>query len=241
MHTQDRFVVALIVLALAALLGESWWMGSYKKTPPTFTTLASVEPTIFANGFDPTAPVGCPSTIAPDGVQRLRVLNSPVGYGAQQVTRANVSLTEWVNVYGYNNAQPGPPAPWPGVDGSAPTLKNFKTTSWAGLHFRTPDAPEHGFASNFKVPTAIGSPPITVAISTACGDFAQYLPSPACVAPNQPSGDQSILYYYFGAPTPTACALKPGTDYYLNLMFTDPSNHARCYGGGNNCPFALWR
>lgn len=238
-----KLVFVVTVLVVAIILGASLAANS---APLKFKHVSGGASTViadglFANGFDPPMPIGCPSTIAPDGVQRMRVLSSSVAYTAQQIVRGNVSLTEWDNVYGYNGNDPGPPHPWPGVAGSSPTLKTFKTTSWAALHFRTPAVPEHGFASNFKVPTAIGSPPITVAISRACGDFGQYVPNAACVAANQPSGDQSILYYYFGAPTLTACALQPGADYWLNMMFTDPSNHARCYGGGATCPLALWR
>lgn len=192
---------------------------------------------IFSDGFDATAPIGCTTTINPDGVIRTRLATSAVGYGAQQITRPHIILTEWDNVYGYNGLEIGQPVPWPGVTGSAPTFQSFRMDSYIALHFATPFAPEPGFASTFKIPTAIGSPPVTIAISRACGDFSQWLPSPRCVA-TSPANDQPILYYHFGQG---ACELQPATDYYLNIMYPDTLDRTRCTSLGLSCHLAAWR
>jgi hypothetical protein len=208
------------------------------------TTLlaASPSPTIFANGFDSPLPVGCPASIIVDGTVRPRLLTSPVGYGALLVTRPAVQLTEYVNVYGYNNAQPGPPAAWPGVTGSAPTFVNARSDSWIALHFRTPDAPAFGMAGTYVIPTAIGSPPITASISLACGDFSRYLTAPGCVG-TMPASDQPFLYWHFAAPGAAACPLQPSTDYYMNIIYRDPADRARCTPThtGVACRMPVWR
>ncbi len=202
-------------------------------------TLSQLSPSIFADGFDPPLPIGCPSSfIATDGVKRSRLLTSAVGYGAMQVTRPAVDLLEWDRVYGYNNATPGPPHAWPGVTGSAPTVKAFRMDSYVALHFKAPANPEAGLAGSFSIPTGVGSPPVTLAISRACADFAHYLPAPGCVV-TSPQGDAPVLYWHFGAVG--ACALPPGTDLYFNWMYPNTTDRTRCTSASPTCRIAVWR
>lgn len=193
---------------------------------------------IFADGFDGFA---CNDTINPDGVLRYRIKNSDVGYTAQQLTRYRVQLDDYSATYSYNSAVPGPLLPWPGLTGSAPTIKSFKMNSYVGWRFITPTNPAPGFATTLKIPTGVGSPRVTMSVSKGCGDFYKYLPAPGCLVVG-PVPDSSVLYQYFAPPDSAACPLQPGTTYYLNAMYTDTTDRTRCtYSPGTTCRLAIWR
>jgi hypothetical protein len=109
--------------------------------------------------------------------------------------------------------------------------------SYVGLRFTTPAVPARGFATTLKIPTAIGSPRVTMAISRACGDFAKYLPAPGCLVVG-PVPDSSVLYQHF---SPGACELQPATTYYLNAMYTDTTDRTRCTSTAPTCQLGVWR
>jgi hypothetical protein len=183
----------------------------------------------------------CASTIvAPDGLERTRLLWSDIRYTAFQYLRANVHVTEWDNVWGYNSNAPGPPLPWPGVTGSSPVLSNFGRWSYVALHFHTPPVPTPGLAARMVNSTLAGGPVLTAAISKQCGDFQQRLPTAGCIRRNVPHSDETISYFKFTADHPElVCNLLPDTDYYLNIMLSDPANATGCSGG--QCPIGPWR
>lgn len=229
----------LAMMGTAALILAAFIAG---RSPVThiagIASLPSVDQTLFADGFDG---FGCRSTINPDGVTRTRLTVSDVGYGAQQYTRTRVVLDDYAATYSYNSAAPGPQLPWPGLTGSAPTWKAFRMDSYIGLRFTTPATPQAGFATTVKIPTAVGSPRVTMAISLACGDFSKHLPAPGCLVVGPPP-DQPVLYQYFAPPGSGACPLKSGTTYYLNAMYTDTTDRTRCtMSSGAVCRLAIWR
>lgn len=197
---------------------------------------AQVAAPIFANGFDSPIPVGCPSTINPDGIVRTRLTVSNIAYGASMSTRAGVKLDEYGAVYSYNGSAPGPVLPFPGLTGSAPRFMAFRKTSYIGLRFTVPQAMDPRSAGRWMAPTAYpGSLPITMSISRACGDFARYLPTPGCVVKGIPAADAQLVFWTFSHASPlTSCVLTPGV-YYLNIIQSDPSKNP-----GVQAP-AAWR
>ncbi|MBA8886140.1 hypothetical protein FHW12_000331 [Dokdonella fugitiva] len=194
---------------------------------------------LFSDGFDVNA-WACSDPIAPDGVPRTRLVLSDVDYSAQHwPVRYRVAMTEWDNVWGHNSATDAV-TPWPGVAGSAPTLRWFRRTSYVALHFRTPVDPFPGLASRFVAPSANAGPNLTMAISRGCGDFRLYLPTPGCLAENVPTADVPMVYWQFADTSPaTACNLQPDTDYFVNIMQTDPTSTLECTTV--LCPAAAWR
>jgi len=208
-----------------------------------FTTAvgATSSDTIYANGFE-LSPAPCLATINPDGTPRTRLLTSPVAYGAALITRPAVQLTEYGNVYSYNNAAPGPVLPFPGLTGSAPRFTNFKRNSYIALHFKVPSNMDPRSYGTWSAPSAWpGSLPITVSISRGCGDFSHFLSSPGCVAKNVPAADGPIITWTFSTASPnTSCVLKPGFDYYMNIIQTNPALTPACSGNKCQAP-AAWR
>jgi hypothetical protein len=234
-----RYLIALCLLILILMLAAA------HAAPPKFGKVAGASAstaapvaTLFADGFDG---FGCHATINPDGIERHRVTVSDVGYTAQQLTRARVQLDDYGLTFSYNSAAPGPVLPWPGLTGSAPTVKAFRMDSYVAWRFTTPAQPPAGFATTVKIPSGVGSPRVTLSISRACGDFSKYLPAPGCLVVGPPP-DDSVLYQYFAPPGSAACPLKPGTTYYMNAMFTDTTDRTRCtFSPGQTCRLAIWR
>jgi hypothetical protein len=185
----------------------------------------------------------CPATIttATDGTRTLLGL-SDVQYTLFNTVRHGVVLTEWDNVWGYNNNTATSPVPWPGVTGSEPRILAFKRDSYVGIHFKTPAAPQAGLAGTFINSASAGGPNLTMAISTACGDFSANLPTPGCVKANIPSADSLLSYWNFGGGNPAGvCNLAPNTDYYVNMMMTDKASTVECAASSQVCPPSPWR
>jgi hypothetical protein len=187
------------------------------------------------------SPTTCPAIIKPDGIERTRMLHSSIAYGAQHYpVRPFVDVTQWDTIWGYNGLEPAPPHDWPGVTGSAPTLMQFRRGYYIAAHFHTPANPQPGLAGRFVNPTANNGPPLTMAISRVCGDFSRHLPTPGCLKQSVPSSDWPMVYWQFAHTSPsTACNLEPDSDYWVNLMQSDPSSPIECMG--QVCPAAAWR
>jgi len=193
---------------------------------------------VFADAFEGLAT--CPSTVlVPDGTTRTRLFNSNISYGVFPPFRPAAYLGEYDNIWGHNTPYDGVTA-WPGVAGAAPVIKEFHRWNYIAAHFRTPSTVSPGFASRFVNPTAIGGPNSTMAISRACGDFANHLPTPGCLSRDVPTADAQMVYWQFSTWSPqTACNLETDTDYYVNIIQSDEDSHTEC--AGDICPVAPWR
>jgi hypothetical protein len=196
--------------------------------------------TIYADGFENL--YVCPAVVVGrDGEDRTRLVRSDVLYSALHYRRSAVWLLEYDSVWGYNNSLPGPPEPWPGVTGSSPIIAAFRRGSYVSLHFKTPPAPAVGLAGTYRNPTAEPGNPLTMAISRACGDFSNHLPTPGCLRENVPANDERMVYWQFATTSPsTACNLEPNTDYYISIMQTDVDSQAKCHAP-SICPASAWR
>lgn len=184
--------------------------------------LPALEPdTLFSDGFD-VSTFGCDQVIETPTGTRARVASAAIIYGiAGGVPRPAVQLAEYDNIWGYNDARPSSVAvPWPGVSGSSPFF-SMSRTGYFGAHFHTtinPTPPGYFVYGNYG-----GTIPISMSISRACGDFAGDPAIDGCYVENHPSDDGSFLRWQFGdGVSPYRCYLQPDTDYYVNVMFTDP-------------------
>lgn len=192
-----------------------------------------------------TAPIAgnCPANPVLYGTARTRLLASDITYGAYpSPKRTAMPITEWDNLWGHGSATDGI-TPWPGVNGSKPVMRQFGQTHYAGIHFKTPLAGQIPLGRNgqFLNPSSPGGPNIIMAISTACGDFSANLPTPGCLVDRQygeqsplgiPSADVNTVYWKFGTTTNPngVCLLQPNTDYYMNIIFADPTSTKNCTG-----------
>lgn len=196
------------------------------------------------SGITVAAPVvgACPNTIPGSGSTPLTWLKtSGVSYGVYPKQRTNVNVTEWNNVWGYNDTTAATPVAWPGVGGASPVIRQMERNKYLGIHFKTPPAAAAaGQNGSFSNPSLNNSLPIDMAISRTCGDFSADLPTPGCFVSNVPSSDANLLSWKFTTNAPGSwCNLQPDTDYYVNLKYTDPTGTANgCSSGATVCALA---
>ena len=221
---RTRFALAGLLFVLAAPCSAM---------PPPWDEI------VFTDSFEPEN--ACPDSIVlPDGTRRQRLFKSDIQYGAQPSYRRDVNLAEYDAIWGYNNTYDNVAAPWPGVTGAAPVFKQFHRWNYVAAHFRTPASVPPGMYGSYVNPASIATPTTTIAISYACGDFTRRLPSPGCLGRNVPSADTMLLFWQFHTNSPAlACDLRPNTDYYINVIQSDPVYDPECIG--EICAIAPWR
>ena len=181
---------------------------------------------------------GCPATINTTDGSRTLLVSSGISYGTYpSPIRPNVNLTEWNNLWGYNNTTATQPVAWPGVGGAAPVVRSFTRTSYIGAHFKTGASTTP--SGDFWIPTYAAGPNVTMAISTQCGDFSEHLPTPGCLKTNVATADQAAVAWKLTSNNPTgSCNLQPNTDYYVNLMLTDHLSTEECAASATTCNMA---
>jgi hypothetical protein len=106
-----------------------------------------------------------------------------------------------------------------------PVIRNVGRSSYVAAHFHTLTAPGNlsGRFSYGEYPSPL-APGITMAISSACGDFETHLPTPGCLKADIAPGNPLVLWHFSTSAPDTACALQPDTDYYVNLMVAHPES-----------------
>ena len=176
----------------------------------------------------------CPARIVlPDGSTRTRLPHAGITYGNYSQIRPNVDLGLWDNLWGYNNTT-SPQVGWPGVGGAAPVVRLFPRNAYIAAYFHTPAASGHN--GNFVNPSYVSGPPLTFAISRRCGDFRDHLETAGCLARDVPTGDAALVGWKFTANAPGSwCNLKPDTDYYVNIVISDPASTDGCSAASANC------
>lgn len=180
---------------------------------------------------------GCPATINTADGTRTLLTSSGISYGVYPPQRSNVNVTEWNNIWGYNNTTATTPVPWPGVGGASPVLRNFGRSNYLGAHFRT--TASTSYTGNYSIPSFASGPNVTMAISTQCGDFTDHLPTPGCIAADVATADANAVQWKLTSNAPSSwCNLQPNTDYYLNMMFVDHASTVECSAGLPNCNLA---
>lgn len=196
------FALALALLPLAGHADEDLWGQQ-----------------IFTDRFDADTD-SCPQQVTlPDGSMRHLVTRASISYGVYQAERPNVRVTEWEDVWGYNDALAPLPAAWPGVGGAAPVIRVFPAGGYLCLHFRTPVniASYHGSFSN---PSYVAGPDVTMAVSALPGDFSAALPTAGCLVRDVPTSDRNLILWKGTPNAPGSwCNLRPDADYYVNIAF----------------------
>lgn len=175
----------------------------------------------------PPPPTGC---MAPTGYTRLT--RTSVSYGATGSSMVSRDLTTWDGLYGFGNTGQALPAPWAGVVGAAPVVRNLGKKQFIAAAFDTGNAPltRAGF---LIYNSNIGGPNIEAKISTSCGDFVPV--TSACYKASAYSDDSRFLSWRMGSGTNRAlCYLAPNTRYYLNVRYVTNNNRI-C--ASSSCPF----
>lgn len=181
------------------------------------------------------APAGaCPASITTSDGARTLLLTSGISYGVYPGIRPNVNLSQWDNIWGHNSTTDGT-TPWPGVGGSSPVIRSFGRSQYVGAHFKTRSSVT-GLSGGFSNPSFAAGPNITMAISTACGDFSANLPTAGCLRADVPTADANLVQWKFSTNAPGSyCNLQPNTDYYVNIMLTDHLSTTECSANATTC------
>lgn len=127
---------------------------------------------------------------------------------------------------------------WPGEFGDWQDIR-VDTNRWVSLWFQT------GGATTGKmdtVPSAQdgGDRPKVYSITSCPGDF---FPSDTDCVFSPPSTSGS-LWWKVGGSADSTCNLEPGTNYYLNIMFANPTNPTTTlctFPGGGNRPSCFFQ
>ena len=170
--------------------------------------LASLSATdgIFSNGFD--GPCFVPG--------RKLIKTMSVSYGVYPPQRFFLDITDWNNVWGYNNTT-APQVPWPGVGGASPVMKGFPPDGFTCSKFTTP-ANIASFVGHFSNPSYIAGPNVTMKIVDRFG----IMPTPGCIAANVPTDDSNLVSWKGTPNAPSSqCNLAPNTDYWVLEWFTE--------------------
>lgn len=178
---------------------------------------------LMTDGFEP--PGAC---VNPPGL--TRVTTSSISYGVYPTpVRPNVDVREWDNIWGHFGAT-DPVQPWPGFNGSGPTLRNFARTHFLAAHFRTgaTTTPFGFFTRPFE-----GALAMDMTIATTCGRFTA---PPGCVATNIGLPGNTLVSWTFATGNPLKCILRPNTDYWVNIKYHDPDSTLGCAAGSPVCP-----
>lgn len=173
-----------------------------------------------------------------DKAARVRMNTADVQYNAvPQGARTGVSFAEFANLWGFADATTAPPAvAWPGIGGASPGFMMARN-GYFGAHFKTPPAasPPSQTSSYFTYTTYGSTDPISVSITTSCGDFSGDPGVNACYANDVASNDGKSMNWIYDSTGSQGvskyfCYLKPNTDYYLNVMFTatTPPSTPKC-------------
>jgi len=188
---------------------------------------------IFNDSFED-ASTCSPQVVLPDGSTRNLLATANITYGTYPLSRNNLDMGLWDDIWGYNNTT-SPQVPWPGVGGAAPVIRFFPRHAYIGAHFHTPAS--SGYNGHFSNPSFVIGPNIHMAISKRCGDFGAYLPTPGCLARDVPTADSNLVSWKFTANAPAGyCNLQPDSDYYVNIVITDPDTTVECPIDYPNCP-----
>jgi hypothetical protein len=174
-------------------------------TAATVAYLALPPDGIFANGFDPAAPVlYC-------GQSRML---TAVTVGGQY----SADMAQYENLLGKPSAQTRP-VPFPSIS-TSPYLTSFGKQATIAARFVVPTDLAANMSGTIRVGETFAAGPrtVTMSLSTACGAFTA--PSP-CTVTRVGMGQGIGWKPRGGTTTGQLCELAPGATYFLNLKF-DP-------------------
>jgi hypothetical protein len=147
-----------------------------------------------------------------------RITLSDVSYGSGD-TLSDADTTAFENIWGHATSS-DPTLQWPGYAGTAPTIVQFTRTGYVAAKFHTPSEMPSTLSGLFKYVSYVGGPNLDFSISGQCADFSQE--ESGCSAADMPATDMTLVYWRATPGSPFYCTLEPDTDYYVNILLTDP-------------------
>jgi hypothetical protein len=139
-----------------------------------------------------------------------------------------VNMTQYDSIFGQiPSAQT-----WPGNSGITAVV-TLATSNYVSAAFTVPanymtGAPSNRYGQYYLNPSSYSKAPVSMTISTTCGDFSNPSASGSTVVPgcykNKAGADTSIVVWENPAHTSPTCALQDGQTYYLNFINADITN-----------------
>jgi hypothetical protein len=182
---------------------------------------------IFQDGYDDGA--DCPALIqGSTGTLALREISDILYLPYDSHVRRNMDVTQWDNIWGHIDEFDDLTL-WPGVPGASPTIRTVARNEYIGARFHVPLDALPTLSGRFKHVRYGGGPNVDATISRSCGDFEAR--AQGCRAVNWMSNDNPTLMWRVSSSNRFYCHLEPGTDYFLNIRFTDPQTTGPdCHG-----------
>jgi hypothetical protein len=183
------------------------------------TAVAQTQPdAIIQDGFD--AGASCPATIlSSTGPLTLRRRSDVLYLPGTAHVRHDVDVTQWDNIWGHINEVDNLVL-WPGAPGASPTVKTIGKTEYLAAKFHVPIDALPTLSGTFKHVSYGGGPNVDVTISRTCGDFETI--QQGCWVSDLPANDAPGIRWRVSSSNRMYCHLDPGSDYFLNVRFTDP-------------------
>lgn len=199
---------------------------------------AAVPPiTVTSQAYGISATAGGGGSCAGPGGDLTRLTSSNISYGVNASPfRSNVNVTEWDNIWGFAGVTQATPAPWPGVSGAGPVIREFNRHKFLAAHFRTGSVPMN--QGSLADQSNIGGPDIDIVVSQTCGDFSPNPTYPGCSIYSAPSDGQPHFKYFSNGANPGTvwCSLQPNTDYWINIKLHDENSGTECSASNPVCP-----
>jgi hypothetical protein len=183
------------------------------------TAVSQTQPdAIFQDSFD--AGAACPATIlGSTGPLSLRGRSDILYLPGNAHVRRNVDVTQWDNIWGHIDELDDLML-WPGVPGASPTIRTVGKTEYVAAKFHVPIEALPTLNGTFKHVMYGGGPNVDATISRTCGDFETR--DEGCWVQDALANDNPMLRWRVSSSNRFYCHLDPGSDYYLNIRFTDP-------------------
>lgn len=183
------------------------------------SALSQTQPdAILQEGFD--AGAACPATIlGSTGPLALRRTSDILYLPGNAHIRRGVDVTEWSNIWGHISDVDNLVL-WPGAPGASPTIRTIGKTEYVAARFHVPFDALPTLNGTFKHVSYGGGPNLDMTISRSCGDFETL--EQGCWVADVPGDDAPSLRWRVSSSNRMYCHLDPGSDYFLNIRFSDP-------------------
>jgi hypothetical protein len=183
------------------------------------SAVAQAQPdAIFHDGYD--AGAACPATIlGTTGPLSLRRTSDIIYLPGNAHMRRSVDVTQWDNIWGHID-EFDDLMTWPGVPGASPTIRTVGKTEYIAAKFHVPLDASPTLNGTFKHVMYGGGPNVDATISRTCGDFDTV--EAGCWVQDAMANDNPMLRWRVSSSNRFYCHLDPGSDYYLNVRFTNP-------------------
>jgi len=165
--------------------------------------------------------VTCPTIRGQGEITVWTQMSGSVMVNHREYGNAVVDITAFASIFDYPGLGLGP---WPGAY-NLYTGMTLPLNKYVSAAFTVPSSIDMtSLRGEYSIEAAHFSAPVSMSISTMCGDFGQFDAVIANCLLNSASAGQSLSWQ--GAADAQACVLQPGVTYYLNLINADISQLA---------------